>query len=47
MEHLDDLLHEPLTPQRLGLDRNLATLARRAGEGFAQSRCASLACASG
>jgi hypothetical protein len=31
----------------LRLDRNLATLARRASEGIAQSRCASLACASG
>jgi hypothetical protein len=30
-----------------GLDRNLATRARRASEGIAQSRCASLACASG
>ena len=30
-----------------GLDRNLAILARRASEGIARSRCASLACASG
>ena len=30
-----------------GLNRNVAILARRASEGIAQSRCASLACASG
>ena len=31
----------------VGLDRKLAILARRASEGIAQSRCASLACAAG